>query len=137
MTDQLPKIICEECAFKLDEFFDFREKVLQTEGIFIQMLKSITKEEVNALNSVTINEIQGNMDRLTNSINEIQNANVARHNVQNRIHAISVIDNMDLSERQQVVTQEEMSREEADIEVTDFHLDGDTVRMVDEQMREV
>ncbi|XP_011499854.1 PREDICTED: zinc finger protein 519-like [Ceratosolen solmsi marchali] len=137
MTDQLPKIICEECAFKLDEFFDFREKVLQTEGIFIQMLKSISKQEVNSLDNVTINEIQGNMDRLTDTINEIQNSNVTRHNVQNGIHAISVIDNMGLSERERVVTQEEMSREETDIQVTGFHLDGDTVRMVDEQMREV
>lgn len=137
MSDQLPKVICNECAFKVDELFDFREKVLQTEDMFMEMLKTISKQEVSPLDSATIKEIQEDIGRLTNGIHDMQNTNISRHNMQNGIHEIPVIDNIGLPNREQVVTQEEMNREETDIEVAGFHLDGETVRMVNEQMREV
>ncbi|XP_031783060.1 zinc finger protein isoform X1 [Nasonia vitripennis] len=137
MSDQLPKVICNECAFKVDELYDFREKVLQTEGMFMEMLKTISKQDVSPLDSVTLKEIQEGIGRLTNSIHDMQNTNISRHDVQNGIHAIPVINNIGLPNREQVVTQEEMNREETDIEVAGFHLDGETVRMVNEQMREV
>ena len=122
ITDQLPKVVCEDCAFKVDEIFNFREKVLQTENMFRQMLKTIAKKEVDALNNVNINVIRGNIERLSNGIDD---------------KLIPVMDNVELNDREPVSTQEEMNREETDIEVAGFHIDGETVRMVNEQMREV
>ncbi|KAK4873098.1 hypothetical protein RN001_015127 [Aquatica leii] len=43
-TDQLPKMICENCLYKLELFFDFRERSLRTENILITLLKEINKE---------------------------------------------------------------------------------------------
>ncbi|XP_043272210.1 zinc finger protein 260-like isoform X2 [Venturia canescens] len=83
MDDQLPKIVCATCAYKLDQMFDFREKCLHTESLFMEMLKEIKGDE-------------------------------------------------------QVVSQEEIGSQENDIEVAGMHcLDGETVRMVDEHIREV
>lgn len=133
MSDHLPKVICEDCAFKVDEFFNFRAKVLQTEDMFLQMMKAITKQEVNSLDHhIDIKKLRGNMDRLANGLDEIQNPSITR---QNGIHSISTMDNIVLPDTEPVLAQEEITRE--DIEVADFHLDGDTVRLVDEQMREV
>lgn len=132
ITDQLPKVVCQECFSKVEELFDFREKVLQTEGMFMEMLKQIAKEAEDEIDEATITEIES-----INSINEMQDSNITRHTVQNGIHSIPVIENISLTSREPVVSQDDLSREEADIGVADFHLDGETVRMVNEQMREV
>lgn len=137
MSDQLPKVICEQCAFKVDELFEFREKVLQTEDMFMEMIKTVIKQDVSSLGRITNYEIQENMDRLTNDIHEMQNSNITRHNVQNDIHTIPTMDSIGLTDREQVITEEELNREETGIEVATFHLDGETVRIVDAQMREV
>ena len=134
MSDHLPKVICEDCAFKVDELFNFREKVLQTEDMFMQMLKDMTKPDTNSMDNIVISGIHENVNRLTN---DIQNSNdMSSNHVQNDIHTLSVIDNIGITDREQSVSHEEMSRE-GDMEVHGFHLDGDTVRMVDEQIREV
>ncbi|XP_058804670.1 zinc finger protein 260-like [Phymastichus coffea] len=132
MTDQLPKVICQECFSKVEELFDFREKVLQTEGMFMQMLKAIAKVD-HDINNVTMDDIQS-----ISNINSIQNSSVARHSVRNVIHSIPVIDNINsMSSREQDENQDDLSQEETDLEVTAFHLDGETVRMVNEQITEV
>ncbi|KYQ55806.1 hypothetical protein ALC60_05305 [Trachymyrmex zeteki] len=110
LTDQLPKVVCEECAFKLDQLFDFREKCLHTEGMFMEMLKEIGKEEI---------------------------VHLSEHDLaKSTIHTMQVMDEMDLAGGEQVVTQEEIGQQDADIQGIDC-LDGDTVRMVDEHIREV
>ncbi|XP_043252189.1 zinc finger protein 260-like isoform X2 [Colletes gigas] len=111
MNDQLPKVVCEDCAYKLDQLFDFREKCLHTEGMFMEMLKEIAKDEV---------------------------VRISKHNLEEGIHTMQVMDEMDLAGGEQVVTQEEMGQQDTGIEVTGIDcLSGDTVRMVDEHIREV
>ncbi|GLG96544.1 Protein suppressor of hairy wing [Gryllus bimaculatus] len=39
-TDRLPKMICEECVYKLDLLFEFREKSVKTESYLEEILKS-------------------------------------------------------------------------------------------------
>lgn len=58
MTDQLPKVVCEECAYKLDQLFDFREKCLHTEGMFMEMLKEIAKNEVVHISKQDLEEVE-------------------------------------------------------------------------------
>lgn len=131
MTDQLPKVICADCALKVNDIFEFHQKVLETENMFLELLKIVPKQEEISLNNVNIiNEIHGNISRLTNGIDSIDYSNVTSHD---NIHKIAV----DLSVDDQVNSQEDLTRTEADIEVGDFQLDGETVRIVDEQMREV
>lgn len=144
LTDQLPKIVCEECAFKLDQLFDFREKCLHTERIFTEMLKEIKDEVVHisehALAEVdNIGRIQGNLNNMQSNIDNIQtHSNVTRENAESTIHTMQVMDDMDLAGGEQVVSQEEIGQQETDIQVTSIDcLDGDTVRMVDEHIREV
>lgn len=135
MTDQLPKVVCEDCAYKLDQLFDFREKVLHTEGMFIEMLKEITKEEVatiERLNAVEdLADIQNNLDMTSNlEIEDIhKHVNSANENAET-IHTI-VMDEMSLTGGDQVVVQEDMSHRENEIQVTGIDcLDGETVQMV-------
>lgn len=40
-TDKLPKMICEECVFKLDEMFEFRERSMKTEYELNNILKNV------------------------------------------------------------------------------------------------
>jgi len=139
LTDQLPKVICEECAYKLDQLFDFREKCLHTEGMFMEMLKEIGKDEIVHISEHDLNNM-GTIQRNLNSI-QINNENVQSHSAvaheatESTIHTMQVIDEMDLAGGEQVVTQEEMGQQDADIQGIDC-LD-DTVRMVDEHIREV
>lgn len=143
MTDQLPKVVCEECAFKLDQLFDFREKCLHTEGMFMEMLKEIGKEDVVHISEHDLASVNnmGTIQRNLTSI-QINNENVQSHSAvahetaESTIHTMQVMDEMDLAGGEQVVTQEEMGQQDADIQGIDC-LDGDTVRMVDEHIREV
>lgn len=138
-------MVCEECAFKLDQLFDFREKCLHTEGMFIEMLKEFGKEEVvhiseHDLASVDdMDRIQRNLNSMQTSIEDVQNHSaVAHETTEPTIHTMQVMDDMDLAGGEQVVSQEEIGQQDADIQVTGIDcLDGDTVRMVDEHMREV
>lgn len=131
MTDQLPKVICGECALKVNDIFDFHQKVLETESMFMEMLKIVPKEEhISLSNDTVLNEIHGNLNKLTNGINNIHYPDIATHDNIHKITAEITVD-------QQVSSQEELTQAEADIEVSDFQLDGETVRIVDERMREV
>ncbi|XP_015191821.1 PREDICTED: zinc finger protein 2-like [Polistes dominula] len=148
MTDQLPKVVCEECAYKLDQLFDFREKCLHTEGMFMEMLKEINKDETVRISEhsleevaeMNINRIQRNIDRIQSDIEEVQNHGsiVSHESGVTAIHTMQVMDEMDLAGDEQVVTQEDIGQQDHDMEVTDIDcLDGETVRMVDEHIREV
>ncbi|RLU25672.1 hypothetical protein DMN91_001829 [Ooceraea biroi] len=110
LTDQLPKVVCEECAFKLDQLFDFREKCLHTEGMFMEMLKEIGKEDV------------------MNGEDVQSHTTVVHEAAESTIHTMQVMDEMDLAGGEQVVSQEEIGQQDADIQVTGIDcLDGDTV----------
>ena len=144
MTDQLPKVVCEECAYKLDQLFDFREKCLHTEGMFMEMLKEIAKEEVVRMSKHDLeevnemNKIQSSINRMQNSIEDVQSHVVSQETREATMHGMQVMDEMDLAGGEQVVTQEEIGQQDTGIEVTGIDcLDGDTVRMVDEHMQEV
>lgn len=146
MTDQLPKVVCEECAYKLDQLFDFREKCLHTEGMFMEMLKEIAKDEVvhisehdlDEVEEMSMSRIQRNIERIQNNIDDVQSHVASQETAESTIHTMQVMDEMDLAAGEQVVTQEEIAQQDADIEVTGIDcLDGDTVRMVDEHIREV
>lgn len=144
MTDQLPKVVCEECAYKLDQLFDFREKCLHTEGMFMEMLKEIAKGQVVRISKQDLeeveemNRIQRNIDRIQNNIEDVQNHVNSQETGETAIHTMQVMDEIDLAGGEQVVTQEEIGQQDTDIEVTGIDcLDGDTVRMVDEHIREV
>jgi len=145
LTDQLPKVVCQECAFKLDQVYDFREKCLHTEGMFMEMLKEIGKEGVvhiseHDLASVNgIGTIQRNLNNIQMNNEDIQSHSAAAHETaESAMHTMQVMDEMDLAGGEQVVSQEEIDQQDTDIQVTDIDcLDGDTVRIVDEHMREV
>lgn len=137
-------MVCQECAFKLDQVYDFREKCLHTEEMFMEMLKEIGKEGVvhiseHELASVNnIDTIQRNLNIQMNN-EDIQNHSAVAHEAtESAIHTMQVMDEMDLVGGEQVVSQEEIGQQETDIQVTSIScLDGDTVRIVDEHMREV
>ncbi|KAK0094698.1 hypothetical protein PV326_010251 [Microctonus aethiopoides] len=149
LSDQLPKVICEQCAYKLDQMFDFREKCLQTEELFMAMLKDLkndnmesTLHNINDLQTVIQTEINTIHHTINNGIqsninNNMENGNcVSGHSEtnDNSIHTMRVMDDMDLAGDEQIVSQEN----DNDIEVTGIDcLDGDTVRMVDAHIREV
>lgn len=46
-SDELPKMICESCLYKLELFFDFRERSVRTENILITLLKEMSSPKLN------------------------------------------------------------------------------------------
>ncbi|XP_020278456.1 zinc finger protein 813-like isoform X2 [Pseudomyrmex gracilis] len=136
VTDQLPKVICEGCASKLDQWFDFREKCLETEEIFIKMLKEIGKEDIVHMTDYDLTGVN-NISTIQINSEDVRNHSAIAHETSDTtIHTMQVMDEMDLAGGEQVVTQEEISQD-ADIQVAGIDcLDGDTVRMV-EHMQEV
>ncbi|KAJ8894482.1 hypothetical protein PR048_007136, partial [Dryococelus australis] len=38
-TDKLPKMVCENCVYKLDMMFEFREQTVKTESLLSDLLK--------------------------------------------------------------------------------------------------
>ncbi|XP_017754558.1 PREDICTED: zinc finger protein 260-like isoform X2 [Eufriesea mexicana] len=113
LTDQLPKV---EIA---------KEEVVR-----------ISKQDLEEVEEM--NRIQRNIDRIQNNIENVQNHVNPQETGEPTIHTMQVMDEMDLAGGEQVVTQEEMGQQDTDIEVTGIDcLDGDTVRMVDEHIREV
>lgn len=138
-------MVCQDCAFKLDQVYDFREKCLHTEGLFMEMLKEIGKEGVvhiseHDLASVNnIGAIQRNLNNIQMNNEDIQNHSVVAHETtESAIHTMQVLDEIDLAGGEQVVSQEEIGQQDTDIQATGIScLDGDTVRIVDEHMREV
>lgn len=108
MTDKLPKVVCEECAYKLDQLYDFREKCLRTEDMFVAMLK---RDEDDGFGKEECDD-------------------------EDDMQTLRVMDDMELAGGEQVVTQEEICQG-GEIQVAGIELDGDTVRMVDQHMREM
>ncbi|XP_065161965.1 zinc finger protein 112-like [Atheta coriaria] len=49
-TDVLPKIVCENCLFKVELLFDFRERALRTEGVLIELFKELHSLPIQILN---------------------------------------------------------------------------------------
>ncbi|XP_046597359.1 zinc finger protein 260 [Neodiprion lecontei] len=110
MTDKLPKLVCQECAYKLDQLYNFREKCLHTEGMFVAMLKGVHVDDSH------FKEGCGDSDQM---------------------QTMQVMDDMDLAGGEQVVSQEEMCQHGGEIQVAGIELDGDTVRMVDQHIRDM
>ncbi|XP_018330113.1 zinc finger protein 260 [Agrilus planipennis] len=71
-TDDLPKMICETCVYKLEIFYDFRERSVRTENLLIELLKelSATKSH-NTLNKVPPSLGIGNLNSATKSHNTL------------------------------------------------------------------
>lgn len=107
------------------------------------MLKEIGKDEVvhisghNLASIDDIGTIQDDLSNMQNNIEDVQ-SHSAHETVEPTIHTMQVMDEMDLAGGEQVVSQEEIGQQDAEIQVTGIDcLDGDTVRMVDEHIREV
>ncbi|XP_034938294.1 zinc finger protein 260-like [Chelonus insularis] len=143
LSDQLPKVVCEPCAFKLDQMFDFREKCLHTEELFMEMLKEIKDENIHHIEDSlqNVNEIpviQTDIEPISHNINSIQTPGTHSETAEPNIHTMRVMDEMDLAGGEQVVTQEEIGQQETDIEVSGIDcLDSHTVQMVDEHIHDV
>lgn len=111
----------------------------------MEMLKEIGKDEVvhisghNLASIDDMNTIQSDLNNMQNNIEDVQSHSAVTHETaESTIHTMQVMDEMDLAGDEQVVSQEEISQQDAEIQVTGIDcLDGDTVRMVDEHIREV
>ncbi|XP_015120255.1 zinc finger protein 260 [Diachasma alloeum] len=151
MTDELPKVVCEECAYKLDDIIDFREKCRQTEDLFNEMLKGI-KSDVDIRDSLpdcasVIPEISQDISRLHDSMAPMDTTMThpgipsiepacpsPETNTPGGLHTMQVMDEMDLAGGEQVVSQEEIPRQE-ELEITELDpLDVETVGIVGEHI---
>lgn len=45
-ADLLPKMICENCLYKLELFFDFRERSIRTERLLLELVKELSTEKI-------------------------------------------------------------------------------------------
>ncbi|XP_063978259.1 zinc finger protein 431-like [Diachasmimorpha longicaudata] len=121
VTDDLPKVVCEECAYKLDDIIDFREKCRQTESLFNEMLKGIK-------NDSEINTNLANCPSVMPTISQTPHSPVST--TPGSLHTMQVMDEMDLAGDEQVVSQEEIQAQE-ELEITELDpLDVETVRIV-------
>lgn len=137
LEDQLPKMMCGDCALKIDEIFDFREKVLQTEDLFLQMLKQQTVKLESVNNKINLQQTNDEMIIQTKKylrskqINNLEEETVdspVTINNNNDDDGISI----ELGNDQQVI-----GNNNENVEVDVFSLDKETARIFDEQIREV
>lgn len=54
--DSLPKMMCENCLYKLELFFEFRERCVRTEALLINLYNKITHRIAAKQNIVHIND---------------------------------------------------------------------------------
>lgn len=128
MGDQLPKIVCEECAFKLDELFDFREKCQNTENMFLSMLEQMTSKEEDPLKPIDLEILESHRKRMRN-MNNLQN-HLNETNLDEGMQTIHVMKSMDLNVAEQVVLHEVIP-EKDEIEDNDVNdLEKKTANMV-------
>lgn len=45
-SDELPKMICEHCLYKLELFYEFRERAVRTQSLLIEIYKEINTNKV-------------------------------------------------------------------------------------------
>ncbi|XP_011309998.1 zinc finger protein 260 [Fopius arisanus] len=137
MTDELPKVVCEQCAYKLDDIMDFREKCRQTEDLFVEMLKGI-KNDVVSMNErlpviPTIDRLDDNIPDIgvdiTDTITSIEPDCSPPEDNDPEMDTMQVMDDMDLAGGEQVVSQEEIHHQE-ELEITEIDpLEEEAVRM--------
>lgn len=129
IDDDLPKVVCEDCVFKLDQLFDFREKSLQAEGIFVEMLKVIVKDDLMCIEA----HEQSDSENIT-----VLQTHLPNEAAQPVIHSIQVMNQMDLEAGEHQVIARSQMQPDDQIRVSGIEcLDGDTVRMVNEHIRQV
>lgn len=54
-SDDLPKMICENCLYKLELLFDFRERSLRTENLLISLFKEINAAKLSTTEQQIVN----------------------------------------------------------------------------------
>ncbi|KAJ8676310.1 hypothetical protein QAD02_012097 [Eretmocerus hayati] len=136
IMDDLPKVICENCALKVDELYDFREKVLYTEKLLKEIFQNVPKEDFQSFDS-SMNEIQENLDKFAAEISDMKDSPDSPDNCQSDLTDLQVINGMSMVEQKDIIGDNRISEESNGIEVPAFHLDCNTLRMVNEQMSQV
>lgn len=139
LTDQLPKAVCEDCAYKLDQFYNFRQKSIETDKLFQTMMikfeNNVHDANVNVSDMTVISNLPGPVDN-DNDNNDNDNENADTKN-NTTLHTLQVIDDINIGGSEQIIEQVEIPNVDNYIEESIDVLDGDTARLVDEHMREV
>ncbi|KAF5281583.1 hypothetical protein FQR65_LT14626 [Abscondita terminalis] len=110
-SDQLPKMICESCLYKLELFFDFRERSVRTENILVTLLKEIKATEIPIETATSMIMIQEPL---------------VQQEVQNEI---------DLSHLQQrdLIVEQEIILSQTNVDLGNIHLNHEEGILVDDK----
>ncbi|RZB38946.1 zinc finger protein 260 [Asbolus verrucosus] len=99
-TDELPKMVCENCIYKLNLLSEFKEKTILTERILVDLLKDINSDKVVQQNQQSINVVPIDHDLMM-----VQNQQLLAN------HGIASVDEIDLSQlghREQMIVGHEI-----------------------------
>jgi KRAB domain-containing zinc finger protein len=99
-TDELPKMVCEHCIYKLNMLSEFKEKSIFTERMLLNLLKEVNSGKIVQQEQQDINVVQMDHDLMM-----MQNQQLLAN------HGISSVDEIDLAQlgpREQLIVGHEI-----------------------------
>lgn len=111
-SDELPKMVCEHCLYKLELFYDFRERAVRTQSLLIEVFKEINISEVQ--NQKIIHPININMSEPNFMMHQQL---LADHNIHNQI-------DLHLEHRTNIIVNNEMVLGQHDVNIDTHSLDA-------------
>lgn len=122
-ADELPKMICEHCLYKLELCYDFRERAVRTEALLIDLFKELNSARVQ--NEQQIVKISHSMDVVASmdhpELIMVQHPHLlTEHN----IHNVNEIDLSHLEHRDNMIVEHEIILAHQNVDMSGHSLDG-------------
>ncbi|KAJ8973764.1 hypothetical protein NQ317_017566 [Molorchus minor] len=115
-TDELPKIICETCLYKLELFCDFPERSVRTERLLVELYKELHTVRVGNEQSCVVPNVS--LDH--NELMMVQHHQLLTdHNLQ-----VSDIDLAQLSQREGMIVEHEIILSHHTVDINSHSLDS-------------
>lgn len=120
-VDGLPKMICENCLYKLELFFEFRDRCIRTETILIDLYKEINSSRIQSKQNIV--HINDPLDIVSMDHHDLimvpQQQLLNEHGIQN----VSDLDLNQLSNRENMIVGHEIILAHQNVDISNHSLD--------------
>lgn len=115
-ADELPKMICDNCLYKLELLFDFRDRAMRTETLLVDLYKELNATRLQNEHMVKMNVVP--MDH-SDLIMVDQHQLLTDHNIQN----VNEIDLSHLGQRNNIIVEHEIILSHQNVDLSSHSLD--------------
>lgn len=122
-ADELPKMICEHCLYKLELFYDFRERAVRTEAVLIDLFKELNSARVQ--NEQQMVKISQPMD-VVSTMNHPDMIMVQHPHLltEHSIHSVNELDLSHLEHRENMIVEHEIILAHQNVDMNSHSLDA-------------